>query len=188
MKDPEVRQFVEKCLATVSLRLSARELLDDAFLQIDDCEYDLRPVDHGRELDETAPLKRQPFLKLHHSNGYTNGYGLEAENEWGYHPAVEIAPNGIELFEYHDDEHSEDEHVDISIKGKKREDGGIFLRVRISDKEGWNLFPLLSLHIILMDCFLVPPSGNQMWHFNLISLQVESETFISRSTLRRIQH
>ncbi|XP_041019748.1 probable serine/threonine-protein kinase WNK9 isoform X2 [Juglans microcarpa x Juglans regia] len=138
VKDPEVRQFVDKCLATVSLRLSARELLDDPFLQIDDGEYDLRPVDYGRELDETGSLLRLPFLERDcsnstYSNGYTNGYGAEAENEWGYH-LVEMEPNGIELFEYHDDEHSED--VDISIKGKKREDDGIFLRLRISDKEG----------------------------------------------------
>ncbi|KAG6618201.1 hypothetical protein I3843_07G006500 [Carya illinoinensis] len=138
VKDPEVRQFVEKCLATVSLRLSARELLDDPFLQIDDGEYDLRPVDYGRELDETGSLLRLPFLERDcsnstYSNGYTNGYGVEAENEWGYH-LVETEPNGIELFEYHDDDHSED--VDISIKGKKREDDGIFLRLRISDKEG----------------------------------------------------
>ncbi|XP_042987389.1 probable serine/threonine-protein kinase WNK9 isoform X2 [Carya illinoinensis] len=138
VKDPEVRQFVEKCLATVSLRLSARELLDDPFLQIDDGEYDLRPVDYGRELDETGSLLRLPFLERDcsnstYSNGYTNGYGVEAENEWGYH-LVETEANGIELFEYHDDDHSED--VDISIKGKKREDDGIFLRLRISDKEG----------------------------------------------------
>lgn len=138
VKDPEVRQFVDKCLATVSLRLSARELLNDPFLQIDDCDYDLRPGDYGRELDDTGPLIRQPFLKLHHSdsgfsNGYLNGYSFAAQNEWGYHPG-EIESNGIELFEHHDDEHTED--VDISIKGKKREDGGIFLRLRISDKEG----------------------------------------------------
>lgn len=164
-----MRKFVEKCLATVSLRLSARELLDDPFLQIDDCEYDLRPGGYGRELDETGSLARQPFLEHNcsnsiYSNGYKNGYDFEAENEWGYHP-VEIEPNGIELFEYHDDEHSED--VDISIKGKKREDDGIFLRLRISDKEGGNLFSLLSFDIILKDCLLVPPSGNQMWHCNL---------------------
>ncbi|XP_027367920.1 probable serine/threonine-protein kinase WNK9 isoform X4 [Abrus precatorius] len=79
VKDPEVRQFVEKCLATVSLRLSARELLDDPFLRIDDYEYDFRPVDNG-ELD--------------------------------------------------------DFDVDISIKGKRKDDGGIFLRLRIADKEG----------------------------------------------------
>ncbi|KAL0005660.1 hypothetical protein SO802_013221 [Lithocarpus litseifolius] len=138
VKDPEVRKFVEKCLATVSLRLSARELLNDSFLQLDNCEYDLRPVDYGREPDETGPLIRQPLLEFHHSNsgfsnGYSNGYGVEAQNEWSYH-SVEIESNGIELFEHHDDDHTED--VDISIKGKKSNDGGIFLRLRISDKEG----------------------------------------------------
>ncbi|XP_027367921.1 probable serine/threonine-protein kinase WNK9 isoform X5 [Abrus precatorius] len=69
VKDPEVRQFVEKCLATVSLRLSARELLDDPFLRIDDYEYDFRPVDNG-ELDDFGPLIRQPFFDLHRS--YSN--------------------------------------------------------------------------------------------------------------------
>ncbi|KAH1037510.1 hypothetical protein GLYMA_20G228000v4 [Glycine max] len=136
VKDPEVRQFVEKCLVTVSLRLSARELLNDPFLQIDDYEYDLKTVENG-ELDEFGSLMRQPFFDLHRSysnfsNEYSNGFGYEGD--WGPHPA-EIEPSGIELFEYHDDdEPSED--VDISIKGKRKDDGGIFLRLRIADKEG----------------------------------------------------
>ncbi|XVE89840.1 hypothetical protein DITRI_Ditri20bG0026900 [Diplodiscus trichospermus] len=138
VKDPEVRQFVEKCLATVSLRLSARELLNDPFLQIDDCESDLRPLEYGREFDEMGPLNRQPYLELYHSvnsysNGYLNGYGYETPNEWGYHPA-EIESSGIELFEYQEDEHAV--NLDISIKGKRRDDGGIFLRLRTADKEG----------------------------------------------------
>ncbi|KAF3454352.1 hypothetical protein FNV43_RR04799 [Rhamnella rubrinervis] len=138
VKDPEVRQFVEKCLATVSLRLSARELLNDPFLQIDDGEYDLRPVDYGRELDDMGLLIKQPLFDLHccsssFSNGYSTGFGFEAQNEWGYHP-TEIEPCGIELFEHHDDEHCEE--TGVSIKGKRREDGGIFLRLRIADKEG----------------------------------------------------
>lgn len=137
MKDPEVRQFVEKCLATVSLRLSARELLNDPFLQIDDCELDLRLLDHGTEVDGMGPVIRLPYLELHdntnsYNNGYSNGYVYEAKNEWEYHP-VEIEPTGIELFEYHDDEHSA--NVDITIKGKRRDDS-IFLRLRIADKEG----------------------------------------------------
>ncbi|KAL5835446.1 hypothetical protein ACOSQ3_015006 [Xanthoceras sorbifolium] len=137
VKDPEVRQFVEKCLATVSLRLSARELLNDPFLQIEDGQSDLRPLDY-RELDDMGPLIRQPYLELHHSsnsisNGYSNGYGHEPQNDWSYHSA-EVEPTGIELFEYHDDDHST--NVDISIKGKRRDDGGIFLRLRIADKEG----------------------------------------------------
>ncbi|XVF06275.1 hypothetical protein REPUB_Repub06bG0033400 [Reevesia pubescens] len=140
VKDPEVRKFVEKCLATVSLRLSARDLLNDPFLQIDDCESDLRPLEYGREFDEMGPLIRQPFLEFHHSsnsysngNGYSNGYGYETPNEWGYLPA-EIESSGIELFEYQEDEHAA--NVDISIKGKRGHDGGIFLRLRIADKEG----------------------------------------------------
>ncbi|KAJ0014230.1 hypothetical protein Pint_20555 [Pistacia integerrima] len=138
VKDPEVRQFVEKCLATVSLRLSARELLNDPFLQIDDCESDLSLLHYGRETNDVGPLLRHPYLELHHSNnsfsnGYSNDYGYETHNEWGHHP-VEVEPNGIELFEYHDDDdHSA--NLDISIKGKRRDDDGIFLRLRIADKE-----------------------------------------------------
>ncbi|EXB39207.1 Serine/threonine-protein kinase WNK1 [Morus notabilis] len=139
VKDPEVRQFVEKCLATVSLRLSARELLNDPFLQMEDSEYDLRPVDYyGEELDNLGPLLRRPLLELQRtsssfSNGYLNGYAFQDQNEWGYQP-VELEASGIELFEHHDDEHCEE--AGISIKGKRRDDGGIFLRLRISDKEG----------------------------------------------------
>ncbi|KDP23631.1 hypothetical protein JCGZ_23464 [Jatropha curcas] len=138
VKDPEVRQFVEKCLATVSLRLSARELLNDPFLQIDDCESNFKTIDYGVEIDDTSPLIRQPYLELHdntypYSNEYSNGYGYEAQNELEYH-LIDFGQSGIELFEYHDDEHSA--NLDISIKGKKQSDGGIFLRLRIADKDG----------------------------------------------------
>ncbi|XP_021677318.2 probable serine/threonine-protein kinase WNK9 isoform X2 [Hevea brasiliensis] len=138
VKDPEVRQFVEKCLATVSLRLSARELLNDPFLQIDDRESNFKPVDYGPELDGMGPLIRQPYLEFHentypYNNGYSNGYSYDAESELEYH-LVDFEHSGIELFEYHDEEHSA--NVDISIKGKRRDDGGIFLRLRITDKDG----------------------------------------------------
>lgn len=137
VKDPEVRQFVEKCLATVSSRLSARELLDDPFLQIDDYDDDLRRTESQSEFGDLGSLIRQPFLEHYNSdssylNGYSNGIDLESY-EWGYHPG-ELESSGIELFEHHDDDHSPD--VDITIKGKRREDGSIFLRLRIADKEG----------------------------------------------------
>ncbi|XAR63618.1 Non-specific serine/threonine protein kinase [Bertholletia excelsa] len=140
--DPEIRQFVEKCLATVSLRLSARELLNDPFLQIDDCEPDLRPPECWREMDYADPLLRQPYLSLDYQgnsygNAYLNGYSnLEAQNGWEYHPA-DCEQSGIELFECNEEEHNQhSDDVDITIKGKRREDGSIFLRLRISDKEG----------------------------------------------------
>ncbi|KAF5946070.1 hypothetical protein HYC85_016298 [Camellia sinensis] len=77
----------------------------------------------------------------HYSNGSYNGYtngtvAFEAQNGWEYH-SNEIEQSGIELSEYKDDEH--DDHsgnVDITIKGKRREDDSIFLTLKISDKEG----------------------------------------------------
>uniref|UniRef100_A0A7N0TIJ0 non-specific serine/threonine protein kinase n=1 Tax=Kalanchoe fedtschenkoi TaxID=63787 RepID=A0A7N0TIJ0_KALFE len=140
VKDPEVREFVEKCLATVSLRLSARELLDDPFLQLDDCGLDLKKINCGRDLGSMiAPISRQPAPAYHrgHSNscmsGYSDGIGFECQNGWDYPPA-DIEQSGIELFEHHEDEGNQ--NLDISIKGKMRDDGGIFLRLRIADKEG----------------------------------------------------
>lgn len=154
MKDPEVKYFIEKCLATVSLRVSARELLDDPFLRIDDGELDFRSVDM---YDSVGPLVRQPHhladyynypsnsssLNRQYSNGY-NGHH-EYQNGWAYNPAEAEETHGIELFECrNEDDREEDKssgNVDISIKGKRRDDGGLFLRLRITDKEGnINLF------------------------------------------------
>ncbi|CAH9087124.1 unnamed protein product [Cuscuta europaea] len=144
VKDPEVREFVEKCLATVSLRLSARELLDDPFLQLDESISDLRSIVCRRELDYMNPILRPPVLGLDCDgtsfsndlyNGYCTGYAYD-EKGWICDPN-EFEQNGIELFEYNDDEREEhSSHLDITIKGKRREDGSIFLRLRISDQEG----------------------------------------------------
>ncbi|KAJ9700352.1 hypothetical protein PVL29_005915 [Vitis rotundifolia] len=138
VKDPEVRQFIEKCLATVTLRLSARELLKDPFLQSDDYGSDLRPIEYQRDLGEVGPLPRLPHYDIHHSysslmNGYSGYPDFELENRLDCHP-VEFERNEIDLFTYQEDEHLE--NVDISIEGRKRDDHGIFLRLRISDKEG----------------------------------------------------
>ncbi|KAK6122678.1 hypothetical protein DH2020_043577 [Rehmannia glutinosa] len=139
VKDPEVRHFVEKCLATVSDRLSAWELLNDPFLQIDDYIYDLRPLNYQRDYDEFGPILAQRLLSTHHStnssivNGYTNFIGYEQENDLDCH-SVEYEANEIDLFTSQEDDHLE--NVDITIKGRRREDGNIFLRLRIADKEG----------------------------------------------------
>lgn len=137
VNDPEVRQFVEKCLATVSLRLSARELLDDPFLQIDDNFYNMTLVD-SRDFDDLGPFVQHPFLNLQRSysnlsSEYSNYYGNDAPGCWYSHP-VDTEPSGVDLFENHDDDPSED--VDISIRGRRKDDGSIFLRLRIGDKEG----------------------------------------------------
>ncbi|KAH9614631.1 hypothetical protein KSS87_003815, partial [Heliosperma pusillum] len=136
VKDPEVRHFIEKCLATVSSRPSAKELLKDPFLQIVDYDFDVQQTDCQCEFDDYSPSMRH---SLYHSasdtsyiNGYFNGVDLESY-DWGYH-TTEAEASGIKLFEHHDDDHSDD--VEITIKGKMSNDGSIFLRLRIADKEG----------------------------------------------------
>lgn len=139
IEDPEVRRFVDKCLATVSHRLSAWELLNDPFLQIDDYIYDLRSSPYHRDYDELAPILTQRLLSAHHStnssivNGYNNILGYEQEHDLDCH-SVDYEGNEIDLFTSQDDEHSE--NVGIMIKGRRAEDDSIFLRLRIADKEG----------------------------------------------------
>ncbi|CAN0856830.1 Serine/threonine-protein kinase WNK1 [Linum grandiflorum] len=106
VNDPEIRQFVEKCLASVSNRLSARELLMDPFLQLDDYGYDLGSSNF-----------RGSFI---------NGYVPE-------HPPVDY-DSEIDLYACEDDKHFTD--VEIAIQGRKRDDDGIFLRLKVSDAQG----------------------------------------------------
>ncbi|CAN6547992.1 unnamed protein product [Malus baccata var. baccata] len=138
VKDPEVRRFVEKCLVTVSRRLSARELLRDPFLQVDEYGYDLRPIEYQGDMYEIGPLLRQPHSALHQSNssfsnGYGNYLGYETENDLDYNP-VDYRLSEIDLLACQEDEHLGD--VDLTIKWRCREDDDIFLRLRIADNEG----------------------------------------------------
>lgn len=137
VKDPEVRQFVEKCLATVSCRLPARELLKDPFLQIDGYSCDSRPIEYQLDIDEIGPLLRQPYFEPYRINGYSNNHSYEiVENGWDYDGMglESLEHHAIDFFAGQEDEHLT--NVDITIKGKMRDDGGIFLRLRIADKEG----------------------------------------------------
>ncbi|MQM01212.1 hypothetical protein Taro_033965 [Colocasia esculenta] len=136
VKDPEVRQFVEKCLATASRRLPAKELLKDPFLRIDDGDQlGSRVLDAG----DLCPLVRQPSFSPHYSNGslisngFSNSLPHEGVNGWVY-DHVDCEPHGIELFSCQEDDPFP--NVDITIRGRRREDGRIFLRLRISDKDG----------------------------------------------------
>lgn len=133
-----MRQFVEKCLATVSYRLPAWQLLEDPFLQIDDYDYDLGPMEYQRDYDEIGPHLRHPLYGNYHSdrsliNGYSNYLVYEPDNDLGCHP-VEYEGSEIDLFNCQEDDHLGD--VDITIRGRRRDDNGIFLRLRIADKEG----------------------------------------------------
>lgn len=117
VKDPEIRRFVEKCLAPASQRLSAKKLLKDPFLFIGDREAS----------NELGILTKQ--LTLSPSNGNNQSVlnsspkdiASEFQDKLYLH---DTSPNG-EIFP----------NVEITIKGRS-EDGQILLMLRISDKEG----------------------------------------------------
>ncbi|KAH0856174.1 hypothetical protein HID58_084435 [Brassica napus] len=127
VKDHEVRGFIEKCLASASLRLSARELLNDHFLCSDESE---------------SKTKENYFDHTHYSNGY---YIHNNVNQWAYNGNETVELHGTEVFEFQEGDHEDCaeeynkkfDNVHISITGKRRDNGdGLFLRLRIADKEG----------------------------------------------------
>ncbi|KAG5381818.1 hypothetical protein IGI04_033288 [Brassica rapa subsp. trilocularis] len=128
VKDHEVRGFIEKCLASASLRLSARELLNDHFLCNDESE---------------CKTKEHYFDHTHYSNGY---YIHNNVNQWAYNGNETVELHGTEeVFEFQEGGHEDCaeeyskkfDNVHISITGKRRDNGdGLFLRLRIADKEG----------------------------------------------------
>lgn len=129
VSDPEIRNFVEKCISEVSERPSARELLNDPFLQIDD---------HPLEGDP-----RQPSFSFLQNNGSSAAsrlpnfglpYNTMLENGWDWNN-VEFETDLLDpLFYSPGSEFRSD--LEITIKGMRKDDGNIFLRLRVCDREG----------------------------------------------------
>lgn len=65
MKDPGVKQFIEKCIARASQRLSAKELLMDPFLQSDGEHESV-----GHSLQSDASQSGRKFLPLERSMAF----------------------------------------------------------------------------------------------------------------------
>ncbi|XP_074565864.1 putative serine/threonine-protein kinase WNK3 isoform X2 [Curcuma longa] len=59
VKDPEVKKFIEQCIANVSERLSAKELLQDPFLQLDS-ENDLTHGPTSNQPDDGGQSNASP--------------------------------------------------------------------------------------------------------------------------------
>ncbi|KAG0474068.1 hypothetical protein HPP92_015925 [Vanilla planifolia] len=107
VKNPEVRRFVEKCMMATSLRLPALELLNDPFLQIE--------IGHKPWLQSLTPQLSNNSLMVD-----------EFVDD-------ELETHHSEIFSFEEDHFA---NMDITIKGRRKEDGGVFLRLRIADKYG----------------------------------------------------
>ncbi|KAJ8491009.1 hypothetical protein OPV22_012730 [Ensete ventricosum] len=77
--------------------------------------------------------KPEALYRVKDPEQYGIHHEMELENDWDY-DATNVEVRGNDLLDSHIDE--QPINVDITIKGKRREDGNIFLRLRISDKDG----------------------------------------------------
>ena len=140
--------FVDKCLTNVSNRLSAKELLEDPFLLSNDNRNDLRPIINNKEDDEIAPLMveiplRDPMSLMNDID--FDGYEPDHEYE---HQALELAASAIGLFSSQEEDSSDND--DITIQGRRKANGDIFLRLRMTDKEG-SRKKLMKVHLFYLN-------------------------------------
>lgn len=166
VKDPEVRTFIEKCLAIASRRLPARELLMDPFLQ---CEGEREALDtmsnlshlkmgpnntketNKEERESTINQKEKIEQKLgqqeeknikvycderslmDNSSNETSKRNLNGKNE---SQEDELQTHQ----QFSNDKYSKKDRprrsVDFRVKGKRRDDDTINLRLRIANLEG----------------------------------------------------
>jgi WNK lysine deficient protein kinase len=142
--DPAVRRLIERCLAPASRRPSALELLlSDPFLQMEDDGFSYG----DRDGDYASMYNYQPAacLEDRHAGGSNGSSATNGDDDlppedryWDCEEDddddVDSRFQGIDMLF---NEHEDDEHVsgvDIAINGKRMDDGSIYLRLRITDK------------------------------------------------------
>ncbi|MCO5612228.1 hypothetical protein L7F22_066491 [Adiantum nelumboides] len=136
LKDKELRQFVEKCLDPASKRLPARELLMDPFLQYD---KDTDPPECQPVLSRNASKSNdmQEFGALLHSistkSSKVNSPTPVSDGRLAGGFAEALPKNHIKRLGCSDLKHEKTtRNVDLKVKGKRRENEIVYLRLRIS--------------------------------------------------------
>ncbi|BAF20976.1 probable serine/threonine-protein kinase WNK3 [Oryza sativa Japonica Group] len=158
VSDPVVRQFIERCLAPAARRPAARELLDDPFLlPLEDDGFFSGDGGDGHGgfgvgyYNLMYNYLHQPAcIDDHHA--CSNG-GLSPSNSVGDNDVDAAVQRGDDdgdnwlrdihmLFDEDDDDAAAADAnervggVDITIKGRRTDDGGVYLGLRIADKNG----------------------------------------------------
>ncbi|XP_024516472.1 mitogen-activated protein kinase kinase kinase 5 [Selaginella moellendorffii] len=167
VKDLEVRAFIEKCLATVSKRLPARELLMDPFLQSEDREpLELVPpisrsTSRADDMEGLSTIKEEPSCRpgsvdstsrRTEASPARDGIMGDAARTSDENKEGDDAPSGASSPEQSQTDSDQGglgsyqkgvsfreegkRSRDFRVKGKKKDDDTIFLRVRIADLEG----------------------------------------------------
>ncbi|KAF9603280.1 hypothetical protein IFM89_034613 [Coptis chinensis] len=105
--DPEVREFIEKCIAKASVRLPAKELLEDPFLQ----------KEGDNESVSRALRPNSDYLEVVHSDDSLQFGGAGSNSS---SPKDELPESGH----------------DFMVEGQRKDVNTIFLKLRIADSSG----------------------------------------------------
>lgn len=115
--DPHVKQFVEKCLAPVSVRLSAAELLEDPFLSSESlktpaCDH-LQPTNF---VPEAQSLPKSIFMDVDLAQKMHSGMSIESKTASPHFSNLEIVRrNGRNEFRLQGDKH-DDRSIVFSLR------------------------------------------------------------------------
>lgn len=157
VKNSDLRRFVEKCIATASRRLPARELLMDPFLQFDEvrdlvAEAPTTPdaFDGFRVLMGSSSDRQLSFMNRNLASvgsfSSARSFSSLPDIQAPMLPAVVSLNSRIwhghnngkvhELTSSHLIEDKVGKKMDFRVKGKRRENDIVYLRLRIADTEG----------------------------------------------------
>lgn len=140
MSDPEIKEFIEKCLVPVSKRLSAEELLKDPFLQIENPKDPfLSPIKTPIATD--IPKSRSPSMDIDADyQQFSESIYAESNQEILHYPVFEVQKTN--------------KNNEFRLKGTKNDDNSVSLTLRIADTCGeYVAFPELVIDALLVSCY-----------------------------------
>ncbi|XP_058085220.1 probable serine/threonine-protein kinase WNK6 [Magnolia sinica] len=126
VQDPQVKQFIEKCLLPAAERLPAKELLKDPFLQSNNPKEPVRdPVQLPNVVPRTVNLPKSGPLSMEIDSDYKQvsiSTSTETSNGTAHVPCLEFQRIN--------------RNNKFSLKGEKNDDNSISLTLRIADEHG----------------------------------------------------
>ncbi|XP_058743856.1 probable serine/threonine-protein kinase WNK4 isoform X2 [Vicia villosa] len=122
VSDPEIKEFIEKCLVPASERLSAEELLKDPFLQIESPKDPFLPsIKTPRATD--IPKSRSPSMDIDNDyKQFSESIYAESNQEVLHYPVFEVQRTN--------------KNNEFTLKGTKNDDNSVSLTLRIADTCG----------------------------------------------------
>lgn len=126
VRDPQVKQFIEKCLVPAAERMSAKELLKDPFLQCNNPKELLRyPLQLPNILPKNGSMPHSGPMSMEIDSDYkqlSTNTSIETSNGTQHCTSLEFQRiNGRNVFK---------------LKGEKNDDNSVSLVLRIADSSG----------------------------------------------------